>query len=241
MMNSVFIIIQSFFAVGGGLFFLAKRKQGLPFKKGWNKFFVYMAVVNLISYSISHNPLFFKIIALIIVSQGFFEICKALLLNKSSKIFAFFTLSVYSLLAFGFIMFSSLPTQIMIWTYLAIFLFDGFSQISGQLVGKKPLAPSISPNKTMEGLFGGLLLSLGSLYFLDHITGFSSFQSLFFGLLICIGALLGDLLASLVKRKCGIKDYGRILPGHGGILDRFDSFLFGGAMMYVLFNLLPIQ
>lgn len=178
----------------------------------------------------------FRAIAVIIVVQGFFEISKALFLNKASRPFSILSLGVYILLSFGFLMFSNLAPNIMVWTYLAIFLFDGFSQLSGQLFGKNSLAPNISPNKTMEGLLGGLLVTLCTLFFFDHISGFRPLQSFGLGILVCGGALVGDLLASLVKRKCGIKDYGKILPGHGGILDRFDSFLFGGAMMYALFS-----
>lgn len=196
-----------------------------------------MLIVNLISYSITNNPLIFKIISFIIIGQGLFEISKALFLNKTAKAFSITSLVVYVALSFGFIMFSNLPTNIMVWTYLAIFLFDGFSQLSGQIFGKNSLAPSISPNKTIEGVFGGFLVTMATLVFLDHISGFSIWQSLAFGVLICFAALVGDLLASAVKRRCGIKDYGKILPGHGGILDRFDSFLFGGATMYGVFYL----
>lgn len=234
-MLSVFLIIQSFFVLGGFLLILAKRKQGLPLAKGWNKFIVYMIIVNLISYSISNNLMAFRAIALIIVVQGFFEISKALYLNKTPKVFSLLSLGIYFLLSFGFLMFSNLSANIMVWTYLAIFLFDGFSQLSGQLFGKNSLAPNISPNKTIEGVIGGLIVTLSTLFFLDHISGFSAWQSIGMGFLVCAGALVGDLLASLVKRRCGIKDYGKILPGHGGILDRFDSFLFGGALMYTVF------
>lgn len=231
-MLGVFLIIQSFFVLGAFLFVLAKRRQGLPLTKGWNKFFVYMLIVNLISYSIANNLLAFRIIAVMIVVQGLFEISKALYLNKTSKSFSMVSLVIYGFLSFGFLMFSNLEPNLMVWTYLSIFLFDGFSQLSGQLFGKNSLAPNISPNKTIEGAIGGLIVTLSTLFFLDHISGFSPWESIGMGLLICFGALLGDLLASLLKRRCGIKDYGKILPGHGGILDRFDSFLFGGAMMY---------
>ncbi len=196
-----------------------------------------MLIVNLISYSITNNLIAFRIIALVIVVQGLFEISKALFLNKTPKSFSILSIGIYAILSFGFLMFTNLEPSIMVWTYLSIFLFDGFSQLSGQLFGKNSLAPNISPNKTIEGVLGGLVVTLSTLFFLDHISGFSHWESIGMGLLVCLGALVGDLLASLVKRRCGIKDYGKILPGHGGILDRFDSFLFGGALMYAFLQL----
>lgn len=118
----------------------------------------------------------------------------------------------------------------------------------GTFFGKHKLCPNISPKKTVEGLIGGIgcsiLISLfaGFLYqavFLNE--GAVSYWTIF-GLAL-IGAplsVMGDLFASLIKRRCGIKDFGRLFPGHGGVMDRFDSLLFVLPLVYFAVRFLPI-
>jgi len=118
-------------------------------------------------------------------------------------------------------------------------LGDSFAFFIGSRFGKRKLNPQVSPNKTMEGaaagLFGSLLASsavyLIGLAFGVQLPGFTHFLAL--GFLGGIVGQLGDLFASLVKRHCGVKDYGRIFPGHGGMMDRLDSILFTGTLVYL--------
>ncbi|HEV2113021.1 MAG TPA: phosphatidate cytidylyltransferase, partial [Terriglobales bacterium] len=116
-----------------------------------------------------------------------------------------------------------------IFLWLVVCAFDGFSQVSGQLLGRHRLAPAISPGKTIEGSAGGLLFAMGMALVLRPVTGLSVLQSLVACCFVVSVALTGDLLASLIKRRSNIKDFSNLLPGHGGILDRFDSFLFAAA------------
>jgi phosphatidate cytidylyltransferase len=110
---------------------------------------------------------------------------------------------------------------------------DTLAYFSGYVFGKHKLCPKISPKKTIEGAIGG---ALGSIvlcglfgYFLtDGLLA----HCLIIGFIGSIAAQLGDLTASLFKRKMGIKDYGNLIPGHGGILDRFDSVLFTAPLVY---------
>ncbi len=101
----------------------------------------------------------------------------------------------------------------------------------GRKYGKHPLAPKISPNKTLEGLAGGMVAVIIGLLIYAYYWSFSWEIMLFFALLIGVAAPAGDLFESLLKRYCGVKDSGNILPGHGGILDRFDSILFAAPML----------
>lgn len=107
----------------------------------------------------------------------------------------------------------------------------------GVLFGKHPIAPSISPKKSWEGLSGSVLgacaVSLGFFY----PAGLTWWQGLILGILIALVALIGDLCESLLKRDLGIKDMGDILPGHGGVMDRFDSLLIVAPMCFVFFNI----
>lgn len=94
----------------------------------------------------------------------------------------------------------------------------------GSLIGKHKLIPKISPKKTIEGLLGGVTFTLlSSILIYKYVGVFSQSQWLIISLLTVIFATLGDLVESMIKRNTGVKDSGKILPGHGGILDRFDS------------------
>ncbi|HEX7354737.1 MAG TPA: phosphatidate cytidylyltransferase [Mycobacteriales bacterium] len=106
---------------------------------------------------------------------------------------------------------------------------------AGVLVGRHPLAPRISPKKSWEGLAGSAAACLvaGGLLF-GLLFGVPAWKGLVFGLAMTATAIVGDLAESLVKRDLGIKDMGRLLPGHGGIMDRIDSLLISAPVAYLL-------
>lgn len=126
------------------------------------------------------------------------------------------------------------PYSIMVWLIvITAFGTDIMAYFSGYCFGKHKLCPKISPKKTIEGSVGG---TLGSVI-LSGLFGWFFMPEVFvhclvIGLLGGIVSQFGDLTASIFKRKMGIKDYGNLIPGHGGILDRFDSVLFTGPMVY---------
>jgi CDP-diglyceride synthetase len=104
---------------------------------------------------------------------------------------------------------------------------DVASLLVGSAMGRHPLAPSISPNKTWEGLIGGAVAAiLVSVIVVHFIHPWTVGKALLFGVVVAVVAPLGDLSQSMIKRHLGIKDMGRLLPGHGGILDRVDGLLF---------------
>ena len=123
---------------------------------------------------------------------------------------------------------------ILIWlVVLTAFGTDIMAYFSGFLFGKHKLCPKISPKKTIEGSIGGtlgsvILSGLFGYFFAPEVL----VHCLVIGVLGGIVSQFGDLTASIFKRKMGIKDYGNLIPGHGGILDRFDSVLFTGPMVY---------
>lgn len=117
----------------------------------------------------------------------------------------------------------ALPIIATVWTV------DTLAYFGGKLVGKRKIWPEISPNKTLEGTLIGLLAGAGAFYIAVVYTGVISSTPLVLiisGFLVSIAAILGDLFESLFKRNYNKKDSGNILPGHGGILDRFDSLSF---------------
>lgn len=121
-----------------------------------------------------------------------------------------------------------------IWiVFIAAFATDTFAYFSGVLLGKHKLCPTISPKKTIEGSIGGITgcfiaINIFCLYFkIDSILKVSILS-----IVLSIMSQMGDLTASKIKRTANIKDYGNLMPGHGGVLDRFDSILFTAPIAY---------
>lgn len=134
--------------------------------------------------------------------------------------------------------------NIILWLpFLAAWFTDTSAYFVGIYMGRRKLCPRISPKKTVEGALGGiagsLLLGVLSGYIINRM-GFDIpvIHFLITGLLCGIGSEIGDLAASYIKRYTGIKDFGNIIPGHGGILDRFDSILFTVPIVYYYFVLI---
>jgi len=111
---------------------------------------------------------------------------------------------------------------------------DTFAYLTGVLIGKHPLAPKISPKKTIEGLLGSLVFTVagGALAF-HYIMGAEWWLGALAGLLTVFTATSGDLIESALKRDMAIKDMGNLLPGHGGIMDRLDSVLFAAPALWL--------
>ena len=131
-----------------------------------------------------------------------------------------------------FVLFIQKPqSPVQLFVYFIIINFDGYSQITGELFGRHLLFPAISPAKTREGLLGGTLVAvvLTLLMWPYFPQGTTLVEIILFTLYIVAFGFAGDVLASWYKRVCGVKDYSALIPGHGGILDRFDSFIMAGA------------
>lgn len=133
-------------------------------------------------------------------------------------------------------------------TLCGAWLADSGAYFAGTFFGKHKLCPNISPKKTVEGFIGGTITN--GLIFLIIAVVYSKlivtdvtldyFLLFIYGMACSVIGLLGDLSASLVKRQYEIKDYGNIMPGHGGIMDRFDSVLFVAPFMYAVLSYFPI-
>lgn len=120
---------------------------------------------------------------------------------------------------------------------MVIQLADVFGLVGGLAFGKRALAPTLSPGKTWEGTIGsGLAALAGAWLFAFAIPELPVPIALVYGAVLFVASLLGDLLASGFKRAVGLKDYSALLPGHGGILDRFDGYLFAAPIAWALFN-----
>lgn len=133
----------------------------------------------------------------------------------------------------------------------AAWLTDTGAYFVGCAIGKHKLAPVISPKKTIEGAVGGLsfsvilfiVLCIGYRALLENrgtVIEINFLNAVIIALICSAVGMIGDLVASVIKRQTGIKDYGKLLPGHGGIMDRFDSFIFVAPTLYLLIRILPI-
>jgi len=130
--------------------------------------------------------------------------------------------------------------------FILAFIPDSGAYFAGRLFGKHKLAPVISPKKTVEGAVGGLITGMICMVIYSLVLQ-QAFQfdvnylfALIYGLVGSLGAIFGDLCFSVIKRQTGIKDYGNLFPGHGGVLDRFDSVLIVAPLTEALLELLPV-
>lgn len=163
---------------------------------------------------------------------------------EASKVMAAFFSFAYAPVMFSFI-YQTRELQYGIYLVWMIFISswvcDTFAYLTGILIGKHKMTPKLSPKKSIEGAVGGVAGAAlaGGLYGYFIVEGVVSGQQItwIFALIGGIGAMIsqiGDLAASAIKRNHNIKDYGHLIPGHGGIMDRFDSVIFTAPMIYGL-------
>ena len=177
------------------------------------------------------------LVFLIINSIILFELDK--MKNDTNK----FVINIF-ILAVIFIFFSFLILQItapilkilFIKIIVIIWLFDTFSYLGGKIIGGKKLFPKVSSGKTISGLISGIVITLFVVKIAETNIPYLSETSIFFVIVIIFSAFFGDMIASLVKRNADVKDSGTIMPGHGGLLDRMDSFI----GVFFVFNIFQI-
>ncbi len=161
----------------------------------------------------------------------------------------FFTVTILISLLFSHVVWMR-QLKFGLWNTFAIFvgswLTDTCAYFAGRAFGKHKLAPVISPKKTVEGSIGGIAGTAVSMLIYGLCVGSFTNAAPNYIALIALGLLcgvvsqLGDLSMSAVKREYNIKDYGKIMPGHGGVMDRFDSVLFVAPLVYHFVNVFPI-
>jgi len=215
----------------------------------------------------SGNPIFYIIGLLIyvvtsLIGLGYIDIRFAWLLflifpitfifelfrteQSTKRIGSYFSGWLYVSIPFGLLVSLYLIPQregyfpgIIIGLFTIIWSSDVFAYLVGSLFGKTRLFERISPNKSWEGSIGGLLFALLAAYILSLIyTELNLIQWLILAVLIVITGSLGDLVESMLKRIAGVKDTGTLLPGHGGVLDRFDATIFAAPFVFVYVNLI---
>lgn len=130
--------------------------------------------------------------------------------------------------------------------FAVAFISDSFAYLVGMKFGKHKLSPVISPNKSVEGVLGGMIVTIVGMliYGLVLQLGFQFRVNYLYAIIYAVvgsaAGVFGDLCFSVIKRQTGIKDYGNLIPGHGGILDRFDSMITVAPLMEILLFLIPL-
>lgn len=128
--------------------------------------------------------------------------------------------------------------ELLLGFFIILWSNDVFAYLVGSTIGKTKLAERISPKKTWEGTIGGIILSMLAAYLISNYFFSLDLENwLVLGLLISIFATLGDLLESWFKRQAGVKDSGKLMPGHGGVLDRFDGMILAAPIVYIYLSI----
>lgn len=234
-----------------GIYELYKANKCLEYKIFSAVAFAYCAVTPFIHYMQSEvwNRVV-AVVAVMLMFAGYFRTYKEMDTDK-----LFYAVCVPLLMSFSmnslYDMYRMSDEHGIVYIVLALcgaWIADSAAYFVGTFIGKHKLCPEISPKKTIEGFVGGLVFN--GLFFIVFNLVYVSFfakgssvnyvSSFFLGLICALIGTVGDLTASLIKRKCGIKDYGKIMPGHGGVMDRFDSVLFVAPFMYTYLSIFNI-
>jgi phosphatidate cytidylyltransferase len=169
------------------------------------------------------------------------EMIQSLMITVTGLIYVLLPLSLIPFIAQNQLTGFKYDPEILIGTLLIIWTYDTAAYISGNLFGKHRMAPAISPKKSWEGFFGGMVFAVivGVLYAkFTSLLNVTDWVILSF--IIVLTGTAGDLFESLIKREAGVKDSGKIMPGHGGILDRFDSLLLITPFVFLYLYLIKI-
>ena len=156
-------------------------------------------------------------------------------------IIPFFTIQLFGMTDSNYPEMPFNPSLVLL-MYILTWTFDSFAYLIGRKLGKTKILPLISPKKSWEGFFGGYLFSilassLSYFIFKDYFNHISTLSYILITLILPFSATTGDFIESYYKRKAGVKDSGKIMPGHGGILDRMDAFLITIPVIYIIINI----
>jgi phosphatidate cytidylyltransferase len=222
-----YVILLVLSVVGGLGLLRSSRKEGAAKKReNRDKYLYYLLLIAVMVLAIHVGAKLYLPVVLVITALCGYELYRVtnMLRIKGELRWRFWVIFIYTILFASFLFSSFIGSQMQLFLYVNVVVFDAFSQVCGQLFGKHKLAPRLSPAKTWEGLAGGAAVMAVVFYLLYDFTTLLPAAALYSFVLLL--ALAGDLFASAVKRKAGLKDFSALLPGQGGFMDRFDSLVF---------------
>ena len=184
-----------------------------------------------ISYSEKSRIILFSIITLICSIEMFY-------LTKNKGIKSIF----YIIYVFGIMLSLKIDYKCLLFIFILTWIFDTFAYVFGKNLGKNKMFPKISPNKTWEGFIGGLIVtsSIGIIIVNYNLieNNINIIVLYMISIILPITATLGDFIESHIKRQAKKKDSGKLIPGHGGLLDRMDAFMISIPFFYILNNII---
>ena len=185
------------------------------------------------SYKIENISLLFNNFIIFLLISVFFN--SIFLFYKKPKLINFIISNIIILSFFSLIgiLKSSNGLYIFLYAVILVSTMDIFGYLGGNLFGKRKIIPVVSKGKTVEGTIIGLTSTIIISYFIKDLINSNIMYSLIYGFLIGIIAFSGDLLESFFKRKIGVKDSGNLIPGHGGLMDRFDGYFLVIPFLYI--------
>lgn len=195
---------------------------------------------------ISMNNTFYKLDMNIIILLPLLLLSMPIVFYNDSKIYniidAMYTLGIVYFLGFSFgniIYMADVSLVRCIFIFIIAFITDTYAYIGGSLIGRHKLT-SISPKKTIEGSLIGTLMGtlVGTVYYYNLVSGVTLFETIVLCLVLTLLSEIGDLFFSTIKRYFEKKDYSNIIPGHGGILDRFDSVIYVSLGLSLILSLM---
>ncbi len=239
MIRTVYIILVVYFLLGFiGLFFINRKKGTIEAHRSWIKTIVYFIIINIVCLTIIINPIAFRCLAVLIIIMGFYELFKLYRESGYEQKYLFLnSILVFTAFSSAFFYFSGMEKELIFFSFAILSIFDSFSQITGQLWGRRKIFPKISPNKTVVGFIGGTLIAIFSGFLIKGLIGLPPAKAIILSAGVALFAFIGDFLASFYKRKHNVKDFSNLIPETGGFLDRFDSLISGGSWI-ALFELL---
>ena len=159
-------------------------------------------------------------------------------LERAAKVYWAVMICVYCLSHAPALLLLDLPGygrgkwQLLAFLVIVVQMSDVLQYVWGKVLGRHKVAPGLSPSKTWEGLIGGVLTAAGVAALLAPVTPFAAWQAALLGLLICVMGFFGGLVASAIKRDANVKDFGHLIEGHGGMMDRVDSLAFAAPVFF---------
>tara|TARA_B100001029_G_scaffold174030_1_gene173645 strand:- start:1124 stop:1795 length:672 start_codon:yes stop_codon:yes gene_type:complete len=177
---------------------------------------------------------FVYLIILTFVMNEILDISKNIFHRK--YVYSYFIITIIAFIYFIIQLLTKNVVESFLLIILTIWIFDTFSYIGGTILNGKKIFPKISKGKTYSGLISGFIFVVSFYYILESTRYFNNIDSICYFILICILAFIGDTIVSMIKRSASIKDSSNTIPGHGGVLDRMDSFIF----VFFILSLLEI-
>ena len=250
LLSSIFILLfylgnpffSIFFSLIFSLIFFEYERLISRISKKLQIFKIFLLQIFLLSFTIieiynfSFFSLFISNYIIFLLMSVFINIIFSINVKMTFINFALSNLIIFSFFSLIAILQKENGLYVILYVVILVSTMDVSAYLGGKSFGKRKIIPKISKGKTIEGTVIGLFMTTIISYLIRDLTNFTVFYSVMYGFMIGIIAFFGDLLESVFKRNIGVKDSGKLIPGHGGLLDRFDGYFLVLPLFYISIN-----